>query len=209
MIKDFGIKLLLAMLVGGIIGVEREFHDKAAGFRTITFICVGAMLFTIFSLSLGDPDDPVRIAASIVSGIGFIGAGVIIRDGGQVRGLTTATTIWIAAALGMGIGGGYYLTTGAATIVILVGLWIYPLINRAIHKTHETRTYRVLIPASPEKFDQLQEVIKQCGLRVEQFTRERQHDVLSCKWRVYGHQKDHEHFVDWLISDGDLLKFQY
>jgi putative Mg2+ transporter-C (MgtC) family protein len=190
----FVVKLLLALLVGGIIGIERECHDKAAGFRTITFICVGAMLFTVFSLTLGGSQDPVRIAANIVSGIGFIGAGVIIRDSGQVRGLTTASTIWMAAALGIGIGGGYYLATGAATIVILIGLWIYPLIDHAIHKTHETRTYRVLSPASPEKIDQLQEVINQCGLRVEQFTRERQHDVLSCKWRVYGHQKDHELF---------------
>lgn len=92
--------MLVAILIGGLIGAEREFHEKAAGFRTITFICLGSTLFTMLSLELGGARDPVRIAASIVTGIGFIGAGVILRDGGRIVGLTTASTIWISAALG-------------------------------------------------------------------------------------------------------------
>jgi len=75
MILEDVIKLLLAILIGGLIGAEREFRDKAAGFRTIIFICVGATLFTLFSLKLGGDEDPVRIAANIVSGVGFLGAG--------------------------------------------------------------------------------------------------------------------------------------
>ena len=121
------IKLLLAVLVGGLVGAEREFRDKAAGFRTIILICVGATLFTMFSLKLsGDRGDPVRIAASIVSGVGFLGAGAIMRAGGRVLGITTAATIWLAAALGMGIGGGYYLLSGAAAGIILLILWVFP-----------------------------------------------------------------------------------
>ena len=127
--------MLVAILIGGLIGAEREFHDKAAGFRTITFICLGSTLFTILSLELGGVRDPVRIAASIVTGIGFIGAGVILRDGGRIVGLTTASTIWIAAALGMGIGSGYFLLAGIATGLILIGLWGFPLFDRLIHKT--------------------------------------------------------------------------
>ena len=82
------IKLLLAVLVGGVVGAEREFRDKAAGFGTIILICVGATLFSIFSLKLGSDRDPVRIAANIVSGVGFLGAGVILQAGGRILGIT-------------------------------------------------------------------------------------------------------------------------
>ena len=87
------LKILLAVIAGGLIGIEREFRDKAAGFRTLIFICTGACLFTILSAKLA-PNDSVRIAANIVTGVGFLGAGVILRDGGKVIGLTTAAMIW-------------------------------------------------------------------------------------------------------------------
>ena len=107
---DILIKLAAAVLVGGLIGAEREFRDKAAGFRTIIFIALGSTLFTVFSsLLAGQENDPARIAANIVTGIGFLGAGAIMRDGGRVAGLTTAATIWLTAALGMGIGSGRIL----------------------------------------------------------------------------------------------------
>ncbi|HQN43268.1 MAG TPA: MgtC/SapB family protein, partial [Anaerolineaceae bacterium] len=89
------LKIVLAVLVGGLIGIEREYRDKAAGFRTLIFICVGAALFTILSVRLAGDKDPTRIAASIVTGVGFLGAGVILRDGGRVIGLTTAAAIWL------------------------------------------------------------------------------------------------------------------
>jgi putative Mg2+ transporter-C (MgtC) family protein len=155
-ISEIAIKLLVAILVGGLIGAEREFHDKAAGFRTIIFICLGSTLFTILSLELGGANDPTRIAASIVTGIGFIGAGVILRNEGHIVGLTTASTIWIAAALGMGIGGGYFLLAGIATGLILIGLWVFPMFDQLIHKKRETRTYYVVFPRDTEKYDQLE-----------------------------------------------------
>lgn len=93
------IKLGVAILVGGIIGAEREFRDKAAGFRTLILITVGSTLFTIFSLRMDPGFAQTRIAANIVTGIGFLGAGAIIREHGRVGGLTTAATIWLSAAL--------------------------------------------------------------------------------------------------------------
>jgi putative Mg2+ transporter-C (MgtC) family protein len=78
LLKDV-IKLLVAILIGGLIGAEREFRDKAAGFRTIIFICVGAALFTMYSIKIGGGEDPVRIAANVVSGVGFLGAGYYVR----------------------------------------------------------------------------------------------------------------------------------
>lgn len=98
--EDF-IQLLLAIFIGGLIGAEREYRDKAAGFRTIMLICVGATIFTNFSVKLGGDMEPTRIAASIVTGVGFLGAGAILRGSRHVTGLTTASTIWLAAALGV------------------------------------------------------------------------------------------------------------
>src|SRR5687767_11344989 len=103
------IKLVLAIFCGGLIGIEREYHDKTAGFRTNILICLGATLFMKFSLRFGtSAQDPVRIAAQIVSGVGFLGAGAIVREGKFIKGLTTASTVWFTAALGMGIGGGFF-----------------------------------------------------------------------------------------------------
>ncbi len=99
-------RLLFAVLVGGLIGAEREYRDKVAGFRTIIFICLGATLFTLFSVKLGGAGDPARIAANIVSGVGFLGAGAILRSGERVTGLTTAASIWTTAAIGLAAGRG-------------------------------------------------------------------------------------------------------
>jgi putative Mg2+ transporter-C (MgtC) family protein len=98
------IKIGIAILIGGIIGAERESRDKAAGFRTIILITVGSALFTIFSASMDRGFTRTRMAANIVTGIGFLGAGAIVREHGRIGGLTTAATIWLSAALGMGIG---------------------------------------------------------------------------------------------------------
>jgi len=208
-ISEIVIKLLLAILIGGLIGAEREFRDKAAGFRTIIFICLGSTLFTILSLEIGGADDPARIAASIVTGIGFIGAGVILRNEGHIVGLTTASTIWIAAALGMGIGSGYFLLAGVATGLILVGLWIFPTFDQLIHKTRETRIYHVVFPRNTEKCGQLENTIVQCNLRIESFTKGLQAGEIVSKWRVHGSPQNHEHLIEKLILDEDIHELHY
>ncbi len=136
MLEDI-IKLLLAVVIGGLLGAEREYHEKAAGLRTIICICVGATLFTIFSTRLGTSEDPTRIAAGIVTGIGFLGAGVIIRQEGHIRGLTSAATIWIAAALGMGIGGGFYYLSVIAAIIIVIVLLFFRQIENWFQRFHK------------------------------------------------------------------------
>ncbi|MGB2896397.1 MAG: MgtC/SapB family protein [Anaerolineales bacterium] len=203
-ISEIVIKLLVAIFVGGLIGAEREFHDKAAGFRTIIFICLGSTLFTILSLELGGTSDPVRIAASIVTGIGFIGAGVILRNEGHIVGLTTASTVWIAAALGMGIGSGYFLLAGISTGLILIGLWVFPMFDRLIHKTRETRNYHIVFSRSTEKCGQLENIINQCNLRIESFTKGLRAGEMVSRWRVYGSPQNHELLVDKLILDEDI-----
>ena len=121
---DMILRLLLAAALGAIIGYQRERADKPAGLRTHILICEGSALFTVASLyGFGALADPARIAAGIVAGIGFLGAGAIIRrEGGLVGGLTTAATIWAVAAIGLAAGAGLYLVSAVTTVIVLIVL---------------------------------------------------------------------------------------
>jgi putative Mg2+ transporter-C (MgtC) family protein len=130
---DAFLRLLFACALGGLIGFERELRDREAGIRTHLLVSLGSALFTIISaygfhefLTNGGNivrADPSRIAAQIVTGIGFLGAGAIIREGLSVRGLTTAATLWVVAAIGMSCGAGYYWPAAATTALTLFALW--------------------------------------------------------------------------------------
>ena len=115
-------RLMLAALLGGIIGLERELKHRPAGLRTNMFICLGAAMFTMLSVQLASPSDATRIASQIIPGIGFIGAGSIIRSRAGVSGLTTAATIFVVASIGMASGGGLYRLAIFATILIVLCL---------------------------------------------------------------------------------------
>lgn len=115
-------RLLLAALLGGVIGLERELKHRSAGLRTNMFICFGAAMFTLLSAQLGGANDTTRIASQIIPGIGFIGAGSIIHRG-LVSGLTTAATLFVVASVGMAVGGGLYVTAIFATLVVLLVLF--------------------------------------------------------------------------------------
>ena len=119
---DLLLHLVVAVILGGAIGLERELQQKAAGLRTNILICTGAALFTELSLAMtAEFGDPSRIAAQIVTGVGFLGAGAIIQGRGTVRGLTTAATMWLVAAIGMAVGFGALLeATGTTLLVVLV-----------------------------------------------------------------------------------------
>ncbi len=201
-------KLLMAVGVGGLIGAEREFRDKSAGFRTIIFICVGAALFTIFSQYLGEGGDEARIAAQIVTGVGFLGAGAIMRDaGGHVAGLTTAATIWLAAALGMGIGGGYYLYVSVVTVVVLLVLMLFPTVERWIDNVRDFRTYQVVAAPSPQHFGELEALFGACGLRIVDRKRVKTGGDMVCTWYTFGRPKQHQLMTDKLFEHPDVKSF--
>lgn len=129
------LKLLLAAVLGAIIGLERESLNKSAGFRTHTLVSLGSCLITITSIEMythiaGGVSDPGRIAAQIVSGIGFLGAGTIMRSGRGIRGLTTAASLWVVAGIGLAVGTGAYINSVITTVIVLVVLIFMPSLEK-------------------------------------------------------------------------------
>lgn len=139
--KDIILRLILATVLGGIIGIERESINRPAGFRTHILVCVGSALTMLVSISMGKKfgigADPGRIAAQVISGIGFLGAGTIIREGASIRGLTTAASLWTVAAIGLAVGSGYYVGAIFATgLVILTLITLSKVENLVFKKKH-------------------------------------------------------------------------
>ena len=152
---DALLRLVVAAALGGAIGIEREIRDREAGIRTHLLVSLGAGLFTIVSaygfhefLTSGASvvrADPTRIAAQIVTGIGFLGAGAIIREGLSVRGLTTAGSLWVVAAIGMASGAGYYWPAVVATVLTIFALWPLRLIAYAVIERIKPEENRLII----------------------------------------------------------------
>lgn len=128
-------RLAVSILIGGLIGLEREIGGKPAGFRTIILVCLGSTIFVLIGLELRlSGPELARIIAGVVTGIGFLGAGAIIRSRGEVYGLTTAATIWLASGLGVAVGAGYYILAVLAAIAVLVVLRLLGMIEKALSK---------------------------------------------------------------------------
>ncbi len=202
------VKLLAAVLAGGLVGIEREYRDKAAGFRTLIFICAGACLFTVLSAKFAPDSDPNRIAANIVTGVGFLGAGVILRDGGKVIGLTTAATIWLMAAVGMGIGGGEYLLSGVMVLIAMVVLWILPAVEHRIDNSREERRYEVVCTADFAVLEKLEDVFRQAGLKVQSHSQVKTSDGMTCTWDVAGSPARHEKVRRELFSHPEIRELK-
>ena len=146
---ELSLRVLAAILLGGVVGFEREFSDQPAGFRTHILVSLGAMLFTVvgaYGLAQFSADainfDPTRVAAQVVSGIGFLGAGAILREGLNVKGLTTAAALWVTAAIGVAVGLGYWsgaALTAVGAVIALYGLkrlgrLVFPKLKRGFHR---------------------------------------------------------------------------
>lgn len=203
-------KLGMAILVGGIIGAEREFRDKAAGFRTIILITVGSTLFTIFSINMDPGLTRTRIAANIVTGIGFLGAGAIVREHGRIGGLTTAATIWLSAALGMGIGAGELIFVSASTIVVVVVLLVFPRLELWIDRIRESRSYKIVVSSSNlERIDKLHESFEVCELKIFEHHQSKLGDTIIGTWHTIGSPKNHEKFVSMMLKDQAIQELVY
>lgn len=201
------IRLTAALLMGGLIGAEREYRGKAAGFRTMIMICVGSALFTMVSGRIGGAED--RIAANIVNGIGFLGAGIIFREENRVKGLTTAATVWAVSALGMCVGSGQYdiATIGfgfiAASLLLLSGL------SKRISRANQSRDYKIVTTFRNKTLHQYEKFFAECGLQPVRNRQQRIGTDIIGQWRVQGSEKNHEKCIKRLLNDPEVKEFTF
>lgn len=211
-ISEAMIRILVAIALGGLIGVEREYRDKSAGFRTLILISTGASLFTIFAFNIaanpayGTDIDPTRIISYIISGIGFLGAGVIIKDGLNIRGLTTASTIWLAAALGMGAGAGFFALTTFATVVILFALIVLPYVERWIDSQQEFKIYQIAV-TSNDVVDEVLGAFVEQGLTIYQYEKSKQEKSIVVQVKANGSPQNHYLLTNQLMDNKKVVSF--
>lgn len=201
------IRLGIAVLIGGLIGAEREYHGKAAGLRTMIMICVGSALFTMVSGRIGGVGD--RIAANIVNGIGFLGAGIIFRADNRVKGLTTAATVWAVSALGMCVGAGHYDIAIIGFVFILGPLWLLVNFSHRIQRLRQTREYRIVATFHHKTLKQYEKLFEEYNLSPTRSQQQRIGTDIIGNWRVDGSEQNHEKCINRLLNDPEVKEFTF
>lgn len=178
------VKLIMAAVLGGIIGLERELRHKPAGLRTNMFICFGSALFTILSDEIGRRfgGDNTRIVAQLIPGIGFIGAGSIIHARGSVTGLTTAATIFVMASIGMAVGGGLYWTAIFATLLILGSLSLLGWAEKRYSLKTAIMSYRISCPDLEHMVSAVNQILNQEQLSMQRLQCIRGEDTFAIEF---------------------------
>ncbi len=199
------VRVVAAVLLGGLVGLEREVRDKPAGFRTIILISLGACLFTMISERVGGADwDTTRIAAQIVSGIGFLGAGAILRDRRAVYGMTTAATIWSVAAIGMACGFGQLGMATCGTIAILIALFAFDTIEHWIGSLRDIQDYHIVTANKDAPFQRIDAVFKSARLQIrKRKCYEDENQVLVFRIVAMGGKSRHDQLHQQLSTSPD------
>ncbi|SFW17031.1 MgtC/SapB family protein [Chitinophaga sancti] len=206
--NEIFLRFLLAAVWGGLVGIEREYRSKSAGFRTMIMISIGSCFFTIISSMLGG-NNPDRIAANIVTGIGFLGAGVIFRGENKINGITTAATIWTVSAVGMGIGGGYYFAAACASMFILTILVLLPYIEAEIDRHHKSVEYTLIFRNAAYSAELFELSLSRYGLKYKPSKKEKDGELCILSWIVQGDTKKHWLLINEIIDDERVNKFTY
>jgi putative Mg2+ transporter-C (MgtC) family protein len=209
---DIFLRLLLAISLGGIIGLERETSHKPAGLRTHVLICISAAMMMILSELLlagsqGMSGDLLRVAAAVIMGMGFIGAGTIIQSEGTVHGLTTASTLWTVSALGLVIGAGRYLIAVIFSILVLGTLVLF----RRIEETHLKKGiyhYQVRIKDSPDILINLRKLIFHLGLRLAELNLKKERNVFNVTIAFSSSEEKERQFNQSLYDLGEILEIR-
>ncbi|GAB2670919.1 MgtC/SapB family protein [Paenibacillus thermoaerophilus] len=175
---DVTIRLVVAIALGGLVGWEREHNNHAAGFRTHILVCLGStliMLLSIYGFSdfVNEPSvqtDPARLAANVITGIGFLGAGTILYNGMSITGLTTAASLWVVAAIGLAVGAGFYYPAAVTTVSVLVCLWFLNKVEHRWMKAKRIHRLRLVATDSPGLLTALSEAMSRSGVELRQLT---------------------------------------
>ncbi|MBA4058122.1 MAG: magnesium transporter MgtC [Marivirga sp.] len=212
MIIDFSpetaIQLFISFIIGTAIGIEREYRSKAAGLRTMIMICLGSTIFMEISLAVGGAS-PDRIASNIITGIGFLGAGVIFKDGLTITGITTATTIWITAALGMAVGAGEYFIALLGSIVVLVVLLLFEKIQLLIARGHQERIYKIIFQDSATFIPAFQGEIIKLNLHYRRERDMKENDNYILLYAIYGSEKNLDQLNTFLKTAPQVKTYEY
>ena len=179
------IKIAIAVICGGLLGLERQYKNKTAGFRTIILICLGSAIYTMVAQRAG-----AGVNINIVTGIGFIGAGVIFKDNVTVSGLTTASVIWISAAIGMAAGSGNYTLALICTVITLMVLLFFNLLERYIDKVHRDKLFTIVFTdANYENLDTVEGIVTTLKLKSRRVHISKKDGCLQAAILVTGHRQ--------------------
>lgn len=211
-LKDHSIQnelllIFISVVLGIIIGAEREYRNKSAGLRTFILICFGSCLFTILSIKIG-VDDPDRIAANIITGIGFLGAGVIFKGDNKIDGITTATTIWATASIGMAVGSGYVYLSILGTVLVLLILSSLTYFERLIDKEHKIREYKIAV-VNYHDIAHCEEIFRKHHLRFLISKQQYSQGNLATSWIITGKNANHVALMKSLMEDEKVIAYQF
>jgi putative Mg2+ transporter-C (MgtC) family protein len=201
-------KFLLTIFLCGIIGAEREYRSKSAGLKTMIMIGLGSALFTVLSLKMGDNSHD-RIAANIVTGIGFLGAGVIFKEENRVKGLTTACVIWIVAAIGMAVGSGFFIQAIGVTGVVVISLIVFPQVENIAERRFTKRTYRIVKTYNRKSLDEYEQLFKRFKLKPSREKHQFSNGIISGTWTAVGNPNAHQRFVNTILKDESIIEFDF
>lgn len=205
-IYDNSIKLLVSLALGALIGAEREYKGRNIGFRTIILITLGSTLFTILSGIIGG-GDPARVASNIVTGVGFLGAGAIFRDGVSVRGVTTASIIWISAAIGMACGIAQYEFAVMVTITVLFVLLGFAGMQKFIDRYNKELVYHITISNNLDLKTEVEKGMKTCNLKFEWLNHAKVNNELEISYEVRGSEAAHNRLLHYLMTHEQVKSF--
>ena len=205
---ETALQLLFSFFIGSAIGLEREYRSKAAGLRTMIMICIGSTIFTEISIAISD-SSPDRIASNIITGIGFLGAGVIFKDGLSINGITTATTIWIVAALGMAVGAGEYFVALLGSIVVLIVLSLFENIQRLIVRIHQARSYRITFEEDITFVTALEMELTKLKLRFHKARDIKNENDYTVLYEIYGREEKLETLNVFLKATPQVKSYEY
>ncbi|MCD0457331.1 MgtC/SapB family protein [Chryseobacterium sp. LC2016-27] len=199
--------IFISVFLGLCIGAEREYRNKSAGLRTFILVCFGSCLFTILSIKIG-VSNPDRLAANIITGIGFLGAGVIFKGDNKIDGITTATTIWATASIGMAVGSGYVYLSLLGTVLVLLILSSLTYFQTYIDHTHKIREYKIAV-SNREDLDHCEELFKMNHLKFVVVKQQFSKGSSNTTWIITGKNDHHENLIQQMMNDEKIDSFQF
>ena len=205
---ETALQLLISFVIGTAIGLEREYRSKAAGLRTMIMICLGSTIFTEVSISIGI-SSPDRIASTIITGIGFLGAGVIFKDSLTITGITTATTIWISAALGMAVGAGEYFIAFTGSIAVLIVLTVLEKTKLVISRIHQARTYKITVEQDETFIKSLEAELKILKVKCSQERYMKSENNYILVYEMFGSAKQLDSLTIFLKNNMHVKAYEY